>query len=243
MSEWWTYRPSDFLMFSPRTYYRMFELYNRALWPAQLLALGAGIVLILCLARRPERRGRVAAAILGGAWLWVGVAFHLACYAAIHTGAKYFAAAAIVESGLLCWWGLRGSAAGGRRRGLGRQVGLALIAAAVALLPLAGALLGRDWRAMEIFGLAPDPTALATLGALLLRPVHRGWLCWVVPVLWCAWSGTTLWTLGAGDAWILPLGAAVALAAALLDPAQRDKDARNGEREIDRQRADALRRE
>ena len=28
MSEWWTYRLSDFLMFSPRTYHRLFELHN-----------------------------------------------------------------------------------------------------------------------------------------------------------------------------------------------------------------------
>ena len=33
MSEWWTYRPSDFLLFAPRTYYRLFELYNAEIWP------------------------------------------------------------------------------------------------------------------------------------------------------------------------------------------------------------------
>ena len=33
MSEWWTYTLSDFLLFSPRTYYRLFELHHRALWP------------------------------------------------------------------------------------------------------------------------------------------------------------------------------------------------------------------
>ncbi len=36
MSEWWTYTLSDFLLFSARTYYRLFELYNRDVWPAQL---------------------------------------------------------------------------------------------------------------------------------------------------------------------------------------------------------------
>jgi hypothetical protein len=30
MSEWWTYTLSDFLLFSPRVYYRLFELHNRA---------------------------------------------------------------------------------------------------------------------------------------------------------------------------------------------------------------------
>ena len=28
MSEWWTYRLSDFLLYAPRTYFRLFELYN-----------------------------------------------------------------------------------------------------------------------------------------------------------------------------------------------------------------------
>jgi hypothetical protein len=31
MSEWWTYSLWDFLLFSPRTYYRLFELYNLAI--------------------------------------------------------------------------------------------------------------------------------------------------------------------------------------------------------------------
>jgi len=39
MSEWWTYRPEDFLLFSPRVYWRLFELHNEALWPAQIAAI------------------------------------------------------------------------------------------------------------------------------------------------------------------------------------------------------------
>ena len=45
MSEWWTYRPSDFLLFSPRTYYRLFELYNAEVWPGHVLALALGLAL------------------------------------------------------------------------------------------------------------------------------------------------------------------------------------------------------
>src|SRR5262245_6330489 len=47
MSEWWTYRPEDFLLFSPRVYWRMFELHNAALWPLQVPVLAAGLVIIL----------------------------------------------------------------------------------------------------------------------------------------------------------------------------------------------------
>ena len=46
MGDWWSYTPSDFLLFSARTYYRLFELYNRAIWPAQILALLLGLVIL-----------------------------------------------------------------------------------------------------------------------------------------------------------------------------------------------------
>ena len=53
MSEWWTYRLTSFLLFSPRTYYRMLELYNLAIWPAQIVgvAIGLSIVALLFMKR------------------------------------------------------------------------------------------------------------------------------------------------------------------------------------------------
>ena len=38
---------------------------------------------------------------------------------------------------------------------------------ALAGQPLLAPLFGRDWAASEVFGIAPDPTAIATLGLLL----------------------------------------------------------------------------
>ena len=57
MSEWWTYRLTSFLLFSPRTYYRLLELYNLAIWPAQLagVAIGLAIVALLIGEARPPR--------------------------------------------------------------------------------------------------------------------------------------------------------------------------------------------
>ena len=76
MSEWWTYRPSDFLLFAPRTYYRLFELYNADIWPLHIVALLAGVmILVLMLSRAAAWRGRVIAAILAACWLWIAWAF------------------------------------------------------------------------------------------------------------------------------------------------------------------------
>jgi hypothetical protein len=44
----------DFLLFSPRVYWRMFELHKRRLWPLHVLTLAAGLIIILLIAWRPE---------------------------------------------------------------------------------------------------------------------------------------------------------------------------------------------
>jgi hypothetical protein len=57
---------------------------------------------------------------------------------------------------------------------------------------------------------APDPTALATL-ALLVAAARMPSLLLPIPLLWCAISGATLWTMRAPDAWVAPLGALLVL--------------------------------
>src|SRR5262245_40135328 len=74
MSEWWTYSLSDFLLFSPRTYYRLFELYNAQIWPAHMLALALGLIALVA---SGGMRARVVPAILGALWLWVAWAYLL----------------------------------------------------------------------------------------------------------------------------------------------------------------------
>jgi hypothetical protein len=72
--------------------------------------------------------------------------------------------------------------------------------------------MGRPWTQAEVFGMAPDPTALGTLGFALLAPTpRRRWLLLIIPLLWCAISGATLWTMGAPDALILPAAGLLAL--------------------------------
>ena len=64
MSEWWTYRLSDVLPFSSRTYYRLFELYNAAIWPGQILAILLGLAILVLLHRGGSAPGRAISAIL-----------------------------------------------------------------------------------------------------------------------------------------------------------------------------------
>jgi hypothetical protein len=216
MSEWWTYRLSDFLLFSPQTYYRLFELYNAAIWPAQVVAIALGLA-VLFLGRRPgASRGRWIAAILAGCWLWVAIAFHANRYATINWAAVDFAWGFGFEAALLLWTGvLRGKLVFGQGADKIGRAGMAIFFFALLVQPLIGPLLGRPWRQVEIFGVAPDPTAVAILGILLVAAGRVRWELIAVPAIWCVVSGATLLAMKAPDAWVTPLFAALAVSLAV----------------------------
>lgn len=210
MSEWWTYTLSDFLLFSPQTYYRLFELYNAAIWPAQIVAFGLGLAIWVLLRRAEARQGRFIAAILAGCWLWVALAFHLSHYATVNWVAVDFAGAFGFESVLLIWIGvIRGRLVFRPGAGVIGRAGLWIFLFAFLVQPLIGPLLGRAWRQIEIFGVAPDPTAVATLGILSLAAGRVRWELIAVPVIWCVLSGATLSAMEAPDAWVTPLAGAL----------------------------------
>jgi hypothetical protein len=222
MSEWWTYGPRDLLLFSSRTYYRLFELYNLEWWPLQIAALGLGVAVLALGWRGGARAGPALAVILALGWLWIAWAFHWQRYASINLAAGYFAWAGVLEALLLLWLGgVRGRFAAAPACRLQQRAGLGLFAFALLVFPMIGPLLGRNWAQAEVFGMAPDPTALATLGILLCAGVRPVWWLFPIPVAWCLVSGATLWALASPDYPVVPLGAllAVAFAAggALLD--------------------------
>jgi len=84
MQEWWSYRPGDFLLFSPRTYWRLFQLANEALWPLQIPVLLIGAAILAMLFRPRAWADRVIPAVLAAAWLCVSVGFLWMHYAAIN---------------------------------------------------------------------------------------------------------------------------------------------------------------
>lgn len=184
MSEWWTYRLSDFLMFSPATYWRLVDRYNREAWPLQLLTVSAGAILLWWAATRRPATARVAAAVLAPMWLWVGWAFHWQRYAPINWAAEYLAMAFALEGVLL----LSVAAIGKNDAQTGapwpRAGGLVLAAIGVFAYPLLTVAAGRPWSQAEVFGVMPAPTAMGTLGLMLIAGgLRRRGLLLVVPAL------------------------------------------------------------
>jgi len=165
MSEWWTYSLTDVLLFSPKIYFCLLARYNHTIWPAQLSALAAGLALLGLGLLRDPRFPSLALGALALAWAWCGWAFHWQRYSGINWAVTWFAIGFFIQAALLTF------AATVRPHqaidGWDRQVGAAvtLVALAYPLLVLLG---GRPIVAGSVAGLAPDPTAIGTLGLILM---------------------------------------------------------------------------
>jgi hypothetical protein len=212
MSEWWSYSLSDFLLFSPRTYYRLFELYNLAVWPWHIACVALGLTVLALWLRGGAWHGRAIAMILAACWLWVAWAYLLLRYETINWAARYFAVGFAIEAALLVWSGLIRDGLRLRRAwDAATMAGLGLFGLALFAWPLIGLSLARPTVQAELFGAAPDPTVAATLGVLLAAERTR-WELLVIPLLWCAISGATLWTMQSPDALAMPAAALLVLA-------------------------------
>lgn len=212
MSEWWTYRPEDFLLFSPRVYWRMFELHNAQFWPLHLLTLASGFAAILLTFRRPHGHGSWIGLILAALWIFVGWSFLWQRYAAINWAIAYVAPIFGLQALLLAI----GAASGKLVFDKGGSPGLLLAGFGLIIYPLLSALFGRPWSGAEIFGIAADPTAILTLGILLAARGRFPLLLFPVPLVWLLLSGVTLRTMGDQQGWIPLLATGTALA--LLTP-------------------------
>ena len=171
----------------------------------------AGITILLLMRSRIAWRGRLIAAILAACWLWIAWAFHWHRYATINWAASYFAAGFAIEAALLFWIGVvRGRLQFDSDQGAAARTGAAIFVFALMVQPLLTLLAGREWWQLEVFGVAPDPTVVATLG-LLLAASRIHWVALPIPLFWCLVGGVTLWIMSAADAFILPIAAVLTL--------------------------------
>ena len=216
MSDWLTYAPQDFLLFSPRVYYRLIELHNEALWPLQVAALACGLLLLFLTLRGGAAASRVVFAILGALWMWIAWSFLWERYATINWVVAYAAPLYAAQGLALIWCG-----AISERLRLAPVTGLVagatavLIATAVIGYPLIAPLMGRPWTAAETFGIFPEPTALATLAVLACVPRGSA-LLMIIPLLWCVLASEILWLLRSPDFFVPATVALIAVFLAIL---------------------------
>ncbi len=212
--DWQSYRLEDFVPFTAEVYLRLIERVNEDYWPLHGLTIALGVAALL-LALRGYRR--LSIAVLAPAWISSAVIFHFGYNAELNWAAPWFGWIFVVEAVLLLVMAAAPAPPRGRRSQCRPRT---LIAAGLAVLgtilyPLVAVAAGTGWRHAEVFGLHPDPTAIATLGVVVLA--HRGKaLACLVPLPAAACLLATLTLIPLELAWaLLPLSAVAACILAL----------------------------
>jgi uncharacterized protein DUF6064 len=187
------------LPFTPDVYFSLFETYNRAIWPAQLVAYALGIAAVLLALRPVAAGGRIVAATLSVFWLWNGIGYHLMHFAQINFAALGFGALFMLQGVLFA-----ASALGGRRGFRFRAdilgwSGLFLALFALAAYPLLGWRAGHGWPRAAVFGVAPSPTVIFTFGMLLMLEGGGPLYLAAIPFLWSLAGGSAVFLLGIAE--------------------------------------------
>ena len=193
------------LSFDAEVLAALFVQMNRALWPVQILSALAVLAVLGLTAKPAPGRTRAIGVVLVAAWLSCAVVFHLRYFSGISFTAPAFAALFFVQAGLLAWsLLLRGQPLLAYRRGPSAWAGLAAISYALVGVPLI-ALLGEGLVTARVFALAPGPTAVFTLGLLLLVRGRCPIVLLLLPVTWTLVAGGTAWSLWIVEDLVLPV--------------------------------------
>jgi hypothetical protein len=210
------------LPFTVSEFLGVFERYNQAIWPAQIIAYLAGLGIVALIAARSGYAGRIGAVLLAAMWLANGVGYHLGYFSEINRAALLFGGLFVVQAALTAWYGVV-------ERRLEFELGAdaaswtagALVAYAMLAYPLLNYAFGHVYPAAPAFGVAPCPTTIFTLGVLLLaRPSAPAWL-FAIPLAWSAVGGSAAVLLGMREDFGL-VAAGIATLAALVFLRQRE---------------------
>lgn len=202
------------LPFTRAQFLDVFARYNEAVWPVQGVGVLLGLAACVAVLRPGRTRATLVLSGLALMWLWTGAVYHWRFFAAINDAARLFGAAFVLQGVLLARAAWQGRLQFGRRDGLPRTLGWALVLYALAVYPVVGAATGHSYPGAPTFGITPCPVTLFTFGLLLLATTPVPWLLLVIPLAWSLVGGSAAFLLRVPQDW--PLLASGVLTVAVL---------------------------
>jgi hypothetical protein len=183
--------------FTEEQFFQVFAAYNAAISPLPAVAYVLGLTALGLLFWRSRTSTVLIMAILALMWLVNGVGYHWSFFTSINPAARLFGAVFVLQALLLAAAPLVSPIFRLAPSNDVRTVaGLALAAYAILLYQALGWLFGHIYPAVPVFGVAPCPTTIFTIGILLLGSWRVARWLLLIPALWSIIGGSAALLLG-----------------------------------------------
>lgn len=209
--------------FTIEAFLAVFAAYNAAIWPFQIVAYGFAMVAFSAIFFPQKHLRQFAFAALAVLWAFTGIGYHYLFFTTINPLAPVFAAFFVLQAVLFSASAIR---PGDLTLQIGRDfrtaAGLITIIYALLIYPISGIWAGHGLMMGPMFGVAPCPTTIFTIGILLLA---RGrWVVWlsIIPFLWSLIGLAAAVQLGIPEDLAMPVAGAI-LAAVLVAQTWRNR--------------------
>ena len=171
--------------FSIEAFFKVFETYNLAIQPAQILAYLLGVIAIIYAISDGAQSGKIVFTILAIFWGWVGAIYHIVYFSEINPAAYIFGAFFILQAIVLLYVGFRSENRSFQFEADGASiVGAIFIVYAMLVYPILNYIFGHTYPTMPVFGVTPCPVTIFTFGVLLWSKTRLPHYVIAIPFLW-----------------------------------------------------------
>jgi len=171
--------------FTVEQFFAVFKNYNEAIWPAQIVAYVLGVLALVLAFRKVEISDRAISGILAIFWIWMGVFYHILNFSVINPAAWVFGIVFILQGLLFLVAGtFPGKLSFRFTSGTLPIIGSMFMLYAMVIYPLLGLFFGHVYPAAPMFGVAPCPTTIFTIGILLWATNKVPVYLLLIPFLW-----------------------------------------------------------
>ena len=175
-------------------FYSTLESYNETFWPMIIITFLLGIVVVYLAARKSGSSSKLISAILSFLWIWSGIVFFIIYYGSMEVdflglvmpGVWYLGGVLFLFQGVLFLiFGVVKSRLSFRLGGDWHSVvGALMIVYAMVIYPVIGFLTGYGYPKYPVFGIAPCPLTIFSLGLFQWSDRKMPLAVVLVPFIW-----------------------------------------------------------
>jgi hypothetical protein len=173
------------LPFTIEEFLAVFQAYNQAIEPWQLVAYLLGIVTLVAGIKSGKHTATIILVILAVFWGWTGLVYHILFFSEINPAAYVFGGFFILHAILIVYFAVRSDEI---RFSMTLTppgiVGAIFIVYAMLIYPILNYSLGHGYPAMPVFGVTPCPLTIFTFGVFLFANKTIPWYLIVIPFIW-----------------------------------------------------------